>query len=603
MIRCSRIMVLLSLTALLTGTPTPGGQDRQNSSGVTIISRTNFVLVPAVVEDGSGKHITGLTKDSFEIVENGKKKAIATFEEIRTTPRPIERAPNQRGTFTNALAGDASAKRLTIYALDTVNTPFLDQAYARQQLIKFLANRVSGDEPCALISIQGNGIRILHDFSSDPAVLVAALRKVVGQSSGLTLSGQELEQSQGTPLGISPEEQRLFPGNGSPALKQQVKAEFETQTAAIDSFVSGADVAYAVSAQRNNILATLEAFQHVAEAFAGVPGRKSLVWATASFPFGLDPTTGTLLSPNVFNQGQAVSVNTMTSTGALPELPSSTQVRASEDLRPLAPIYERTIQMLNDANISLYPVDARGLVTFFPDASTSRMAGLPSFNQALFESSRQTMVGFAEMTGGKAFYNRNDLDVAFAKAADDSASYYMLGYYLDKDPKPGWHKLQVKAKQGGHVRARNGFFVTPESRQSDTRRMDIKMALASPLDYTALPLRVGWTGVEQAGAKKKVSFEVALPPGAGVVDESDRNHLNLEIVALARKPDGEPADQVAEHIETNLKPESMSALHKDGVNYNSNLQVPPGEYIVRFIVRDNLTGRVGSVRAPLRVAP
>jgi len=603
MIRRSGIAVFLSLAACLTGTPTSDGQDQPTSPGITITSRTKFVLVPAVVDDGSGKHIAGLTKDSFEIVENGKKKVIATFEEIRTTSRPIERAPNQRGTYTNALAGDTSAKRLTIYALDTVNTPFLDQAYARQQLVKFLANRVSSEEPCALISIQGNGIRILHDFSADPALLVAALKKVAGQSPGLTLSAQDLEQSQGTPLGVSTGEQRAYTGNGSPGLKQQIKSEFETQTASIDSFVNGTDVAYAVSAQRNNTLATLEAFQHVAEAFAGVPGRKSLVWATASFPFGLDPTTGTLLSPNVFNQGQAVSVNIMTSTGALPELPSSTQIRSSDDLRPLAPIYERTIQMLNDANISLYPVDARGLVTFFPDASTSRMAGLPSFNQALFESSRQTMVGFAEMTGGKAFYNRNDLDVAFAKAADDSASYYMLGYYLDKGAKPGWHKLQVKVKEKGQVRARNGFFVTPESRQTDTRRMDIKMTLASPLDYTALPVVVGWTGSQQAGAKKKVAFQVTLPPSAGLVDESDRNHLNLEVVALARKPDGQTADQFAEHLETNLKPEDMPALHKDGVNYNSNLQLPPGEYIVRFIVRDNLTGRIGSVRAPLKVAP
>jgi hypothetical protein len=260
--------------------------------------------------------------------------------------------------------------------------------------------------------------------------------------------------------------------------------------------------------------------------------------------------------------------------------------------------------MLNDANISLYPVDARGLVTFFPDASTSQLTGRQSFNESIFESSRQTMVGFAEMTGGKAFYNRNDLDVAFGKAADDSASYYMLGYYLDKNAKPGWHKLQVKVKQGGHVRARNGFFVTPESRQTETRRMDIKMALASPLDYTGLPLAVRWTGAQAAGAKKKVNFEVDLPPSAGVVDEADHNHLSLEVVALVtRAGDGSTADQFGEHLEANLKPESMAALHKDGVNYNNNVQVSPGQYNVHFIVRDNLSGRVGSVRVPLNVAP
>jgi VWFA-related protein len=562
-------------------------QDHTNLPPVTITTRTNLVLIPAVVDEGSGKHISGLSKNDFEIVENGKSKPIAVFEEVKTTAKRMDRFPSQPGVYTNMLSSDNSPKRLTIFALDAVNTPFLDQTYARQQLIRFLAHRVSAQEPCALISIQGNGIRVLHDFSSDPAVLVAALKKVVGHLPGLTFTGQELE-SQGS----------------DPTLSQRSQLEIESQTAAVNDFVSGADQAYAVAAQRNNILATLETFQHVAEAFAGVPGRKSLIWVTAGFPFGLDPTTGALLAPRVFSQGNTSGINAMDRTGGLPELPSSNVIRANDDLKPLAPLYERTIQMLNDANISVYPVDARGLVVYFPDATTHKVAGLEAFNNALFEASRETMVGFADMTGGMAFYNRNDLDAAFAKAADDSDSYYMLGYYLDKNAKPGWHKLQVKLQHGGgHVRARNGFFVTPESRQSDTRKTDIKLALASPLDYTGLPVSVRWTGTQQAGGKKKVSFQLVLAPSAGVVDEGNNNHLSVEMVAVARTAKGEPADQYAEHVETNLKPGDMPALHKDGINYNSSLLVPPGEYSVRFVVRDNLTGRLGSVLAPLKTAP
>ena len=74
---------------------------------------------------------------------------------------------------------------MTIFALDLVNTPFLDQSYARQQLIKFLAKRVDSQEPIALIAIKRNGISVLHDFTSDPAVLVAALKKVSGEIPGV----------------------------------------------------------------------------------------------------------------------------------------------------------------------------------------------------------------------------------------------------------------------------------------------------------------------------------------------------------------------------------------------------------------------------------
>jgi hypothetical protein len=252
----------------------------------------------------------------------------------------------------------------------------------------------------------------------------------------------------------------------------------------------------------------------------------------------------------------------------------------------------------------VYPVDARGLVVFFPSADVGRIEKLSSYNQALFESSRDTMIGFAEMTGGKAFYDRNDLDVAFAKAADDSASYYMLGYYLDKDAKPGWHKLQVRAKHdGSQVRARNGFFVTPEKEQKDALRTDIKMALVSPLDYTAVPLTVRWTGLDATGAKKKLRFRIDFPPSASLVNLGDNNHMSLEVVALARAANAEPADQFAQHVETNFKPDTLQILQRDGLNYSNELQVAPGEYAVRFVVRDNLTGRIGSLTAPIRVKP
>ena len=322
-----------------------------------------------------------------------------TFEEIKTTTnRPSPAAP-QQGVYSNALSSDASPKRLTIFALDTVNTPFLDQSYARQQLLKFLANRVSSQEPIALIAIKSDGIKVLHDFTSDPAILVAALKRATG----------ELPAIQG--MNVSD------PASAEATLLSGFARETE---------------AYVLLAERPAITATLESFQHVAEAFAGVPGRKSLIWATAGFPFGLDPVSGTLVSPTVFHQGSIANSGTGMNprTGALPPLPSNTNVRSGDDLTSLEPLYRRTIEMLNDANISIYPVDARGLIVFFPGADTSRIRGWSAYNQAIFESTRETMVGFADMTGGKAFYNRNDLDVAFQKAADDSSAYYMLGYYF-----------------------------------------------------------------------------------------------------------------------------------------------------------------------------
>jgi VWFA-related protein len=542
----------------------------QNQPSATFTARTELVTVPVVVDDKSGAHVNGLTKEDFEVQENGKTRPIAVFEEVKSPGNKLSRA-GQPGIYTNAIATNGSAQRLTIFALDMVNTPFLDQGYARRQLLRYLANRLDSREPTALVAISGGGIRVLHDFSTDPSVLVTALKKVTGESPGV---------------------------GGLDA--REVADEVST----LNGLIGGAEP-LAMMASRQAILVTLESFQHVAESFAGVPGRKSLIWATASFPFGLDPITGTILSPRVFFAGVTHDVGTgMDRTGGLPPPPSSTSIQSSDDLKSLEPIYQRTFQMLADAQISVYPVDARGLVVFFPGPDVSRIQGLSSFNQALFEASRETMVGFAEMTGGRAFYNRNDLDLAFKRAVDDSASYYMLGYYLDKNAKPGWHKLKVKLKKSGEqVRARNGFFVTAPDRQKEAGKLDLQMAMASPIDYTGVPLTVRWENAQPAGSKRKVHFALTFPPNSNIVDTSANNHVNLDVLLIARNSVGKPADQFSQRIETNLKPDGAQTFAKEGLNYGNDVMVPPGEYSVRFVVRDNLTGRLGTVTAPLRVSP
>src|SRR5260370_4882029 len=95
------------------------------------------------------------------------------------------------------------------------------------------------------------------------------------------------------------------------------------------------------------------------------------------------------------------------------------------------------------------------------------------------------------MTGGRAYYNSNDLVKGFRDAVKDSAEYYMLGYYLDRsNTKPGWRKLSVKVKRDHvDVRARSGFFVTQATVDPESSRdSDLASALQSPIDYTALPL-------------------------------------------------------------------------------------------------------------------
>lgn len=531
--------------------PPPPIYERKYEGNVKFTSRAELVLVPVVVKDKSGRFVGGLTVDDFTILENGQPQRISTLEEVKPSVGTVQRPRVAPGEYTNVVTAGSAPRRLTIIALDLVNTPFLDQARAREQLLKYLAGQVDANNLTALVVIKPKGIQVVHDFTGDPRALVAALKTVQGK----------LHLTEATVITSERTDEIIAQAAADAGLTNQLM-----------QFAAGGD--FGAYRQGAAVATTLEAFQHIAQAFAGVPGRKSLLWATGSFPFNIDDGGG---------------------------LAGGSQTYA---------LYERTMQMLSGSNIAVYPVDVRGLMTVgLPDSTvafTSRGAQLPAGGIAAATRAQAdtltTLEVFAAMTGGKAFYNRNDLDASFKEASEDSAAYYMLGYYLDKkNTKPGWRKLKVKvAREDVRVRARTGFFLDQSTVDpSLTRELDLAVALMSPLDYTAVPMTVRWTQVEGKGGKKKVGFEIELPANAATLD--GENHMSLEFMAQAKTGDGKSAANFGQRREYRLKAEQAEQIRGSGITYSNAIEVSPGDYAVRFVVRDNISGKTGSVLAPLHL--
>ena len=535
----------------------------KDSAEVKFTARTELVLIPALVTDKSGHHITGLKKEDFTVLENGAEQKIATFEEIASDPHRPSR-PRNPNEFSNNLSEGPSNRRITLMVLDLINTPIMDQAIARRDLLKYLTQSVDQREPTALYTLTRTGIRVVHDFTTDPRVLVAALHKVRGDAAQIVDSPETVE-------GIT--------GSASPDGSAGVDpGAVQTEAQQLQTMMEDAELNFQSFQQRLAITYTLEGMQQIAQALAGFPGRKSLIWAGGGFPF-------------------SVSDNTMQLAPA-----------GRDSLTDVLPMYEHTWQLLNDAQIALYPVDVKGLQAVAPSASI----GNPGRNYARNMSWRQmdtqsTLQTFASMTGGRAYYNSNDLVKGFRDAVNDSAEYYMLGYYLDRSKtKAGWRKLAVKVKRDHvDVRARSGFFVTNATVDPEnSRNNDISSALQSPLDYTSLALTMRWDKTESSKepGKKRVTYEMHLAPESVTVDDADNNHLALEFIAAAKTSQGKQVDQpIGKKFETHLSAEKLSSIRQKGVGYTGALDLSPGEYIVRFVVRDDLSGRVGSVAAPLKV--
>jgi VWFA-related protein len=557
----------------------PKDKDKENNSEVKFTSRTALVLVPTLVTDKSGNHILGLKKEDFTVLENGAEEKLATFEEITSDAHRWTR-PGNPNEFSNSLAGGPSARRITLIVLDFINTPFMAQAVGRQDLLKYLAQSLDQREPTALYTLTRSGIHVIHDFTTDPRVLVAALHKVQGEALQMVDSPEEVEAVTGTaspdgsagadPLAAAAAASK---GRGS----NQQLAQLEAQN--LQNMIEDTELNFQSFQQRLAITYTLQGMQQIAQALAGIPGRKSLIWASGGFPF-------------------SVSDNTMQLAPA-----------GRDSLPDVLPMYEHTWQLLNDAQIALYPVDVKGLqVVTTPGASV----GKPGKNYARNMSWRQmdtqsSLETFASMTGGRAFYNSNNLAKGFREAVNDSAEYYMLGYYLDRSKtKSGWRKLAVKVKREHvEVRARSGFFVTNATIDPEnSRNSDLSSALQSPLDFTSLALVARWDKIEpgKEPGKKHVNYAMHVAADPALIDEADNNHVVLDFVVLAKTPEGKQVDHpVGQNVDDHLTPEKLSTIRQKGAVCRGALDLAPGEYTVRFVVRDGLRGRIGSVAAPLKV--
>jgi VWFA-related protein len=562
----------------------PASQKAEDAQPWKLSIGTNLVIVPVIVRDKHGDHVAGMRAEDFEIKEDGAVQKIVHLDEVSANATKVEKtAPATGRTFGNTVV--EQPKRLVIIALDQINTAFQDATDGHRMMVDFLSKSADHNTLIALVALQHNGIRIIHNFTNDPSVLVTAVQKVRSVISSRdthsldTLGDNSQADIEALQL-IALLHGTDVTGSSSMAdLLAAARANSAVQRAQIDA-----------SRQAQESLITLEDFQQLAQYFWGVPGRKSLIWASTGFPFSL---------------GSSAQSSTR---GTLPD------------------DWQRTFRMLADANVSVYPVDIGGLV---PGANPNNMKAISS---ALATSSssndgnaavrskqldgvdsgafidpnsarHDTMRQLADMTGGQAFYNSNDVSGLFRLAGGDAAQYYMLSYYTKSTAKAGWRKLSVKAHRDNvKLRARSGFFFhDPGSEPETARQADEMMAMVSDLDFTAMPLTGVWKEVEPAGNNRKAHFLLSVPAGVPSIDNEHQNHINFDFRAVALDSNGRVVAKLGERLETNLPPENLAQIQSRGLDYANSLTLAPGQYKIHFVVRDNLKGTMGSVVVPLKV--
>ena len=534
----------------------------QNST-TTFTSSSELVLIPVVVNDKAGTHISSLRKEEFVLKQDGKSHPVSFFEEVKTTGTRATRSQGESGKFTNFETTGPEYRRLSIIVLDFVNTPFSDQSVAKEALVKFLGQVAISGEPMCLLVLGRGGLKMLHDFTDDPKLLVESVRKTAANPA---------------PLSHEPIAEAVHPASTDRlgvALTKMIRDQMQTESQ-LGSL-----------AAKDQALLTVQGLQQIAKAFRGFPGRKALIWASSGFPFSLSSPATLMCEPAcpVHQRGEVQSA------------------------------YDNLWRMLNDAQIAIYSVDLRVSGSGTPSASDTTFThpydvGDPQFDtdaEARWKAAdtRNTLALFADNTGGKAFLGGGNLVKSFQQAVQDDSSYYVLGFYVSPaNTKPGWHDISVAVHaRDARLRYRKGFFLSRDS-SINSARQEVQLALSSPLDYTGVPLSISWSGREPAKTpgKTKVQFELVMPANFAAIDESDQNHMVVDIVAAAKNGGGDVVADLSQRIDVHLQAPGLEQIQHNGLTYRGKLELPPGEYSVRFVVRDSLGNRTGSVLAPVTVS-
>lgn len=598
--------------------PGLGFADLPSAPVLTLKTSTRRVVVDVVVTDAKGHPVTGLTRDDFSVAEDSKPQPVRSFEmhtvanEAPYVPPVVPKLPPN--TFLNLARAPASGTP-TVILYDVLNTPLNDQMYAHQEIVRFLNHRKPGTQ--IAIFVLSDKLHLLQGFTEDTDKLSTSLGQAKGGPTASSLiaptSGPSTISSIAPPAGTVAPPGGAPPSAGYTAITAQALNDLNHMEAMDNSFLLD-----------RRVDATLDALTEIGQFLTSIPGRKNLIWLSASFPAGIlpDPT----ISVDSLGQDQSI--------------------------RNYDPEIKQATDLLNLAHVAVYPVDARGLTTGTTFSAAAPNGSFDSSGTTLAKSisdtdtkknvERSTMESIADGTGGHAFINTNDLQQAVDSAMLNGSTYYSLSYSPTNPNFDGsLRKISVKLKQAGYTLSyRRSYFADDLNAAAQAVEDAPQNPLTPSLEYgtpishelfveahmdvvgppvPATPRQMELLSQYEAmrSRKKARSKPGPLPPVMmqqyliqyGLIPRqldlpttsSGAHVASIEFGVISYDDDGLKLNGIDTKIEDNIPAARYSKLADEGYHVAQTFIVPVTAASVRLAVRDTHSNRIGSleVRLPL----
>lgn len=544
------VLLFIALVYVRTESQTASNQTQDVlHSDQTLRTNTRLVVVDVVATDGKGQLIGDLKPGDLTMLEDGKIQKISNFTfhpPGQTLVNASSRLPGN--VVTNAPTFQASS--LNVLLLDTLNGDFAEQAYVKDQLLKYLA-RAQFTRPIAIFAMEDRLV-LLHDFTTDAAVLKSAVEKFKPPARN---NNAETVQSRAS----------AFSTHG----------DFHTN--------------------ERDIATTLNQLNALAKTLAGYPGRKNLIWLSESFPVNLFPDFMASGASGICS-GDGCAGRTGTSLGSQGGSPmnlgrSSLSGNGEGSYKDYALLIKKVSDSLMKAQVAVYAVDAGAV------GKDERIA------------SHVTMNDMADRTGGRAFINTNDLAASMSSSIDDGSTYYTLEYYPDNKKWDGlFRSIQVRSSRPGlNLRYRAGYYaLDPEKvNKEDSDAVAESFSRALQVDAPAATQIVFQAQVQPPSDKnKKVVVALHIDPRTLAFEHKDGGMelARLSCTVWAYGKDKDKPIMSNGTVSANLKAsEYQQMLQQHFLPCERQLELKPGTYALRMGVLDRATNKIGTASAQVVV--
>ncbi|HKV46740.1 MAG TPA: VWA domain-containing protein [Candidatus Acidoferrales bacterium] len=268
------------------------------------------------------------------------------------------------------------------------------------------------------------------------------------------------------------------------------------------------------------------------------------------------------------------------------------------------------------SNVMLYPVDARGLVALAPegDASQGSNGGIGMFTGSTmhavadrFQQSQDTLYAIAKDTGGKAFLDSNDLALGIRQAANSITSYYEIGYYPTRTVKDGrFRRVKVSLRAGidGELAYRQGYYADKEFAKFNAtdkeRQLEDALMLDNPVTDINLAMEVNYFQLNSA--EYFVSVDVKIPGRElALAKKGGAQETLMDTIGEVKDDFGNTIQNLRDKLNIKMDQETAAQLATHPIEYHTGFTLLPGKYSIKYLVRDNETGRIGTYQLPFNI--